>query len=131
MMPDTMGINQCRSAMQSDSPKQHPFLFRTYVETQLVAVSILRPDVAAAASRRAWQSQLSADALTLLDAVVRDPAGAWLCPTTLAESEKQFQLIDAALDLPLDAIRFHSIGSLLELARGPLHASSAQCEAAP
>jgi len=100
---------------------RHPMLFRPYVESQLIALATLRPDVAAAASRRAWHSELSQDALALLDRICEDPRAAWLSLTTLADSEAQWRLADGALDLRLSDLTFHSVGSLIALARGRLH----------
>ena len=108
----------------------HPFLFRPYVEAQLIALAVLRADVARTASRRAWRSELSTDALALLDRVTNDPRSAWLTLTTLADNEAQWRLADAALSMTLDEITFHSVGTLLSLARGPLQKLSASREAA-
>ncbi len=99
----------------------HPYLHRPYVESQLIGLSAIRPDVAAAASRRAWRSELSPDALALLDRICEDPRAAWMTLTTLAESEAQFDLTSAALDLKVSEVLFHSVGSLITLARGRLH----------
>lgn len=98
-----------------------PLLYRQHVEATLIALATLRPDVAHAASRRAWGSELTPDALTLLDAIAADPRAAWLSLVALSDSEAQWRLADAALDLRLSDLTFHSVGSLIALARGRLH----------
>ena len=108
----------------------NPLLFRSFVEAQLIALAVMRSDVARAASRRAWRSELSADALNLLDRITEDPRAAWITLTTLADSEAQWRLADAALSLTLDDLTFHSVGTLISLARGPLHELSGSREAA-
>lgn len=104
----------------------HGLLARPHIEATLIALATIRPDVAQSASRRAWRSELSPDALTLLDRICDDPRAAWLTLTTLAESEAQFDLTTAALDLKVSDLTFHSVGSLIALARGRLPA----CEVA-
>lgn len=104
----------------AEARNPHPSLSRSYIEAQLIALATIRPDVAAAASRRAWRSRLSADCLALLDAIVVEPSQAWRCLPLLAESEAQWQLAWSAQQVTLGEMTFHSLGTLLALARGPL-----------
>jgi hypothetical protein len=114
----------------ADRRSRSPLLSRLYVEAQLIAVATIRHDVAGAASRRALRSHLSPNALALLDAIAFEPADAWACLSLLAENEVQWQLANDAQAMTLGEMTFHSVGTLLALARGPLHQSDAAHEVA-
>lgn len=99
----------------------HPFLFRHHVEAQLIAVAVLRPDLAADAARPLTHSELSADCMAVLARIAANPTRAWLHLHACAENAAQAELIEAALDLTLSALTFHSITTLVALGVGRLH----------
>ena len=82
------------------------------------------------ASRRAWRSHLSADVMTLLDAVAYEPTAAWTNLSEFALTERERCLVWDARHMTVNDLTFHSIGTLLALARGPLHESNAVREVA-
>ncbi len=108
----------------------HPLLRRDQIEATLIALAAVRPDIAAAASRRALDSDISADCLAVLDAITENPDLAWRHLHGCAESAVEAALIEKALNLTVFELTFHSVDCLLALARGRLPEAGDMQEAA-
>lgn len=96
----------------------HPLLLRSHIEAHVIALALVRPDVAQAASRRALYSEMRPDCLALLDAIVTYPETAWRDPYALAENDVQHALVTDALAFTVHDLTLHDLTCLLALARG-------------